>query len=254
MASTSQRHSGLYEGRVSHHRLAGPGHRFTYRLAMCYLDLEETDEVLSRHPLWSTGRLRPVRFCRADYLGPVEVPLVQAVGDVVEGALGTRPTGPVRLLTHLRTWGWCFNPISLYFCFDTDGTTLLAVVVEVTNTPWGERQQYVLAANADGVVDTVVDKAMHVSPFLSMAQRYRFEVTAPAETLSVRARCYDGDALTLDARLALRRRAIATRSMTGLLLRYPLMTLRVSASIYFQAFVLWIKGAHFHSHPARQGA
>ena len=66
--------------------------------------------------------------------------------EVVESQLGFRPAGPVRLLTHLRYLGYCFNPISIYYCFGADGRTLEAIVCEVHNTPWGE--EYLRALDA----------------------------------------------------------------------------------------------------------
>ena len=72
------------------------------------------------------------------------MPLADAVRDLVEERTGARPAGPIRLLTHLRSFGHCFNPVSFYYCFDPAGERVEAVVAEVTNTPWGERHAYVL--------------------------------------------------------------------------------------------------------------
>ena len=90
----------------------------------------------------------------------------------MEERLGRRPEGPIRLLTHLRTLGHCFNPVSFYYCFAPDGDTLEAIVAEVTNTPWGERHAYVLEAGNRTVNGGDFDKALHVSPFMPMDQRY----------------------------------------------------------------------------------
>ncbi len=65
---------------------------------------------------------------------------------LVASRLGTRPAGPIRLLTHPRYAGYVFNPLSLFYCFDAAGERIDTVVADVTNTPWGERHQYVLPA------------------------------------------------------------------------------------------------------------
>ena len=100
--------------------------------------------MCGRHPLWSHERANAVSFRRRDYLGDPSMPLDRSVRDLVEQRTGRRPDGPISLLTQVRTWGWLFNPISVYYCFAPDGETVDAIVVEVTNTPWHERTTYVL--------------------------------------------------------------------------------------------------------------
>lgn len=86
------------------------------------------------------------------------------------------PAGPVRLLTHLRYLGYCFNPISIYYCFDSDGQTLDSLLVEIHNTPWGE--EYLRAFDAahstrDGAWHCYqLEKEFHVSPFMPMDVEY----------------------------------------------------------------------------------
>ena len=116
---------------------------FRIPMWMAYLDLDELPAVRRAVPLLSEGRWSPLRFRRSDYLGDVQVPLADAVRSLVAERTGERPTGPVCMLAHLRQWGWCFNPLTLYYCHD-EGGTLRWVVAEVTNTPWKERHSYVL--------------------------------------------------------------------------------------------------------------
>ncbi len=127
--------SGIYEGTVVHHRYQPVKHRFSYPITMTLLDLAEVSAVCQRHPLWSDERANVVSFRRADYLGDPATPLDQSVRDLVEARTGRRPSGPVALLTQVRTWGWLFNPISVYYCFTSDGTEVATTVVEVTNPP-----------------------------------------------------------------------------------------------------------------------
>ena len=95
--------------------------------------------------VWSSRRPNLVWFRRADYMGPADRPLDEVVRDRVEEELGRRPRGAVRMLTQLRTFGYVFNPVTFYYCFDED-ERLDAVVAEITNTPWNERHAYVLDA------------------------------------------------------------------------------------------------------------
>lgn len=237
--------SAVYEGRVVHHRFVPVDHRFDYRIALVLLHLSEIDAVCARHPLWSNEGRNAVTFRRSDYLGDPAVPLDVAVRDLVESHTGVRPTGPVAALTQLRTWGWLFNPITTYYCYDPAGTTVEATVVEVTNTPWHERTAYVL----EGTGTHHVDKGLHVSPFLPMGLTHRFTVGPPGERLTLAVDDFDGDELVFAASMSLTRRPAGRVAQGRLLWRFPLMTLRVSLGIYRQALALKAKGVPVHRHP-----
>ncbi len=150
--------------------------------------------------------------------------------------------GPVRLLTHVRTFGHQFNPISLYYCFDRAGERVEKVLAEVTNTPWGERHTYTLDA-----LDTTVPKSFHVSPFLGMDAEYRIRLTEPGRHLSAHIESHRDGGIDFDATLALERRELSPLP----LLRYPFMTARMLAGIYLHGARLRLKGAPYHPHPAR---
>src|SRR4029077_3184545 len=146
---------------------------FRYAHAMLYLDLAELPEVFDCHPLWS-ARSGPAlaRFDRADSLGAADVPLDEAVRDLVADRIGERPGGAIRLLTNVRMLGHCFHPVSFYYCHREGSDELRAVVAQVTNTPWGERHSYVMDAGAGGAPGSVLgqsfEKVFHVSPFMGM--------------------------------------------------------------------------------------
>ena len=240
--------SALYEGTIRHRRFAVRERVFRHRLALVYADLEELPGLFG-------GRLiarRPgvVRFRRADYLGDPAVPLAAEVRALVARRTGSDPGGPVRLLTQPRTLGHCFNPVSFYYCFRPGGERLAAVVAEVTNTPWGERHAYVLPSGGDGpVLDGDVDKALHVSPFMPMDQRYTWRATRPGATLSVHIASTEHGAPAFDATLSLRRAPLTRRSLARICLRYPAATLRVLALIYGHAVALKLKGVPVQPHP-----
>ena len=237
--------SGVYEGLVVHHRYSPIDHRFTYRIALVLLDLAEVDAVCRMHPLWSNEGYNAVTFRRADYLGDPDVPLDVAVRDLVEASTGARPEGPISVLTQLRTWGWLFNPITTYYCYDAAGAAVISTVVEVTNTPWHERTAYVL----DGTGTHRVAKGMHVSPFLPMGLTHRFSLGIPGDRLTLAVDDFDGDDLVFAASMSLVRRPAGRASQSRLLWRFPFMTVRVSLGIYRQAVALKRKGVPFHRHP-----
>jgi len=242
--------SGIYEGLVIHHRHVPVEHRFTYRIALVLLDLSEIDTVCRLHPLWSNERRNVVTFNRADFLGDPDVPLDAAVRDLVEGSTGTRPVGPISVLTQLRTWGWLFNPITTYYCYDDTGTAVTSIVVEVTNTPWHERTAYVL----DGTGTHRVAKGMHVSPFLPMDVDYHVTWTTPGEELHLDIEVASHGKTVFSAGLALRRSMLNRRNAIGLLVRHPAIPMRVSLAIYRKAVALFLARVPFYRHPTRSGS
>jgi uncharacterized protein len=236
--------SGIYEGTVLHHRLEPFDRQFSYRITMVCLDLSEVDQVCAAHPLWSVERANAVSFQRRDYLGDPSVPLDVAVRDKVEAQTGLRPSGPISMLSQLRTWGWLFNPITVYYCFDPLGRSVEATVVEVTNTPWHERTAYVL----DGLGIHVVDKSLHVSPFLPMDLQHRFVLGEPGRKLVVGVDDLRDHRRIFSASMVLTRRPVDRATLGRMLWRFPVMTMRVSAGIYRQAAALYLRGAQVHPH------
>jgi DUF1365 family protein len=248
--------SCLYEGSVRHRRTK-PRDEFHFPLFMAYVDLDELPALFDASRLWSSRRPALAWFRRADYLGDPATPLREAVAATVAEKTGASVDGPIRVLTHLRYFGHCFNPVSFYYCHDAPGEHVTAVVAHVTNTPWGERHAYVMPVRersdhgSTSVLHGRFAKALHVSPLMGMAHTYDWRLSEPGERLSVHIESTrdDNGRRAFDATLSLRRREITPGSLRGALVRYPALTLRLTARIYAHALRLRLRGAGYHAHP-----
>ena len=179
---SGESHSCAYRGWVRHRRFGSPSHELRMELFMLYLDLDELPELFDRYLIASARGRAIAEFRRSDHLGDPARPLADTVRDLVAARTGrSLPPGPVRVLTNLRYFGHCFNPVSFYYCFERSGERVETIVAEVTNTPWGERHAYVLSNERPGSSNMRgrFAKEFHVSPFMGMDHTYAWRMTTP---------------------------------------------------------------------------
>ncbi len=221
---------------------------------MMYADLDEITSVLDRFLLWSAKGPALAWFRRKDHTGNKDESLQESVRKLVETKTGRKPSGPIRLLTNFRYFGYCFNPISIYYCFD-ENENLQDIVFEVTNTPWGQTHCYVLPAEENTAIKGFsfnFEKSMHVSPFMSMDMSYKARLTEPEQSLFMSMENRHDGRKIFDAQLALERLPINATNMAKTLLRDPVVTFRVMALIHWQAIKLWIKRVPVVAHPRKK--
>lgn len=247
--------SALYSGWVQHRRFAPRLHDFRYRMGLLYLDLDEQEQVLSLSPLAGRGRWAPFAFRETDYLPQFThngVRLIDAVRQRVAEAIGHAPQGSICLLSQPRSWGLAFNPASFFYCHNPAGR-LVAILCEVSNTPWGERYAYVLPAEGEGHQQFAVAKAFHVSPFLPRELEYRMRFSPAGERLGIHMADWQGEDKIFDASLSLQRRELSRASLHRYLLSFPWMTGKTVAAIYWQALRLLLKRIPLFPHRAAEG-
>ncbi|MBZ0268066.1 DUF1365 domain-containing protein [bacterium] len=245
--------SAIYRGWIRHRRHVPVENSFRYPTFLLYVDLAELPRLFRGRWLWSADRPAPAWFRRRDHIGDPSRPLAQSIASLVEERTGRPLRGPIRLLTHLRYFGHCFNPVSFYYCFHPDGERVETIVAEVTNTPWHETHCYVLPVERSlgtaGRPRFRFAKNFHVSPFMGMDIDYDWRFDTPGDRLAVHMDNLSHGQRIFDATMMLERRPITGAELSRCLVTHPLMTVQVVAQIHWQALKLWAKRAPVHAHP-----
>ena len=243
--------SSLYVGEVRHQRKSPKRHAFRYQVFMAHLFLDEINEVFKKNWFWSVDRFNFSSFFRKDYHKPAEKSLSSAVRETMSEQLDYPVEGPISIITHLRTFGYCFNPVTFYYCWDENKKTPHALMAEITNTPWHERYSkcFQLKNNVGEKSIHAFQKEFHVSPFIGMDIDYDWRFWGPNEKFKVDMSLRENAKLFFTAHLNLTKKPFSPIIMTWALLRFPLLTFRITLGIYWHALLLRLKGCKFYSHP-----
>ena len=242
--------SAIYEGSVIHSRVSPIQHIFSYRVFMLYLDLAELPTLFNDYMFWGVSRFSLARYRRADHYGDSQTSLDLVIRKLIKKETGTTITGPIRLLTNLSYFGYCFNPVSFYYCFD-ESSNIQAIVSHITNTPWNEKHAYVHDCRNKPSMSKKFefDKGFHVSPFMPMNINYSWVFSPPKDFLFVSMDSYNKDKLIFNATIKMTKKAWSNFILNKILFLSLPMSIKSTLLIYFNAFILFIKRAKFYPHP-----
>ena len=163
----------------------------------------------------------------------------------------------IMLMTMPRVLGYVFNPVSFYFCLDSNDF-LRAVIVEVHNT-FGEQHSYICAHPNHIPIESgdwlEADKIFHVSPFLERNGHYRFRFVLNGRKVGIWIDYFDKERKKkLLTSLAGNLIPLNSRTMSSVFWKFPLVTLKAIFLIHWQALKLKIKKIKYIPKPEQKQA
>lgn len=229
----------LCTGRISHKRVRPVVHEFHYPVWMLWNDIERLEEIPNRGI--------PISLTVSD-LAKNANPKGQVEKAIVSAGLRV-PDGPIYILAQPRSFGFFFNPVVFFCCFEADKPAV--VVAEIHNTPWNERHIYVFGPEDKQGDQFVIHfpKEFHVSPFASMSVDYEWFFDFGLDRVQMDMQLKQGGVESLRVSLVLDKQAVTRKGLWHIAWRFPLQNLQTLFRIYVNAFRLWWKGSTFYPHP-----
>jgi len=233
--------SCIYSGFVIHRRFKPKRHFFTYKIFSLLIDLNEIEKLEKKINFFSYNKFNILSFYDIDH-GPRDgSSLISWVKRTLANANIDIGSGVVKLLCYPRFFGYVFNPLSIFYCYD-ENLKLKAILYEVKNT-FNEQHTYVFSAKpSSNLILHKCDKKFYVSPFIEMKTFYNFRLLKPGKILNVFIKQRDSAGTLLTACQVGKKLEMSSKNLLFQFLKHPLMSFKVILAIHFEALRLWIKG------------
>ena len=233
--------SCIYTGFVTHERFKPKRHFFSYKTFSLLIDLNEIVNLEKKIKFFSYNKFNILSFCDIDH-GPRDgSSLLKWVKKTLKKSKINLNLGKIKLLCYPRFFGYVFNPLSIFYCYDKN-LKLKAILYEVKNT-FNEQHTYVFrCTSSSNLILHKCDKKFYVSPFIEMKTFYNFRLLTPGKKLNILIRQNDSEGLLLIARQVGKRLDLTSKNLFFQFLKHPLMSIKVILAIHFEAFRLWSKG------------
>lgn len=240
--------SAVYMGTVSHVRYAVKDYQFKSKLPWWLIDLDEVDELEKKFIGFKKGNFSLFSFRDEDHISLGEK---NCKDNVLKWARenGLNETiKKVYLLTNLRTLGYVFNPVSFYFL---EGETRRWIVIEIGNTFWEQKPTLLNSFEGDSITQSI-DKLFYVSPFLSLDNKMKLNISWPKENLLIRIEDFSANGeRELTAIFSGKRQEISKLTFIKLSFQFPFLCLGIISAIHWHALKIWLKGIPYFKKNSR---
>ena len=235
------KNSCIYSGFVTHRRFKPKRHLFNYKTFSLLIDLSEIENLEKKIKFFSYNKFNILSFYNVDH-GPRDgSSLIDWVKKNLRDAQINIGLGSIKLLCYPRFFGYVFNPLSIFYCYD-ENLRLKAILYEVKNT-FNEQHTYVFpASTSSNLILHKCNKKFYVSPFMDMKTFYNFRLLHPGKILNVFIKQSDEKGTLLIARQVGKKIEMTSKNLILQFLKHPFMSFKVIAAIHFEALRLWIKG------------
>ena len=233
--------SCIYSGLITHKRFKPKKHFFSYNAFSLLLDLNEIEDIEKKIKFFSYNKFNILSFYNIDH-GPRDgSSLKKWVKKILKKKKINIFGGSIRLLCFPRFFGYVFNPLSIFYCYDKS-SKLKAVLYEVKNT-FNEQHVYIFKSkDSSNLIIHKCKKKFYVSPFITMETFYNFRLSKPKKSINIIIKQNDKEGPLLLARQTGKRIKLNSKSLIYQFLKHPFMSFKVILAIHFEAFRLWVKG------------
>ena len=236
--------SCIYNGVVTHQRFKPVKHALKYKTFSLLIDLDELELLSNKISIFSLNKFNVFSFYNKDH-GLRDGSFLKdwVIENLKKFNISSQIT-KVKLLCYPRIFGYVFNPLSIFYCYEKEN--LRAIFYEVKNT-FNEQHTYIFKVTNNEKIEQKCKKKFYVSPFMDMNTIYNFKLLNPKEKLSVFIKQTDDAGTILTATQVGDKKEFSFKQLLKNFFNYPLMTLKIISSIHYEAFLLWKKGAIYRS-------
>ena len=233
--------SCIYSGFVTHKRFKPKKHFLSYKTFSLLIDLNEVENIEKKIKFFSYNKFNILSFYDIDHGNRDGGSLIKWVKGTLKKSKINIDIGKIKLLCYPRFFGYVFNPLSIFYCYDKN-LKLKAVLYEVKNT-FNEQHTYVFrCVTSSNLILHKCNKKFYVSPFIEMKTFYNFRLLKPGKRINILIKQNDEKGLLLIAHQTGKRLDLTSKNLFFEFVKHPLMSVKVILAIHFEAFRLWLKG------------
>lgn len=235
---------------VNHQRLEPKINQFTYQVFYCCFDISKVDQL--KNLFLGINRFNLFSFYFKDHAKRDGSSLESWIRNLLIEKNLNHLVEKIYLFTHPRVLNYVFNPVSFWFCVDSENN-LRAVLFEVNNT-FSQTHSYLVYNQDYSVINKdqwfTTEKNFYVSPFFEVLGSYKFRVIFNPKKIAVWIDYFNQDQKKLlTSAISYRISKLTNFGLLRAFFKIPLVTFKVIILIHWQALKLFFKGLKFVKNP-----